>query len=248
MPAPDSHGTDRCSHGAGRRRAGASRPRSRAGSGRPRTTDARSAVGRSSGSGLELLLTSDDVDSLRDTGVQQLEHQIRSLGIADNELIGRNVEIGPPHKVLADTAWRIGADLLVVGASEPNGSHPRLLGSTADRVLRCAPCPILILKGGSTLRVRRVLAPVDLSPCSACALRSGLGFLSQLGKRRGVEVETRFVLSALHRQLASQFSPRQIDQFALEELARFTRDNSMEWKGWVRSRIRIGDPRARASS
>lgn len=48
-----------------------------------------------------------------------------------------------------------------------------LLGSTADRVLRKASCPVLIVRGELPVPPRRVLAPVDPSTLSGDSFRCG---------------------------------------------------------------------------
>jgi nucleotide-binding universal stress UspA family protein len=194
-------------------------------------------------SGLEVFLTAEDMERLRVSALRDLDRMLESVGLAPGELIGRNMGTGPPFKVMTETARAVGADLIILWAPVGHGPERLLLGSTADRVLRCTPCSTLILRTHCPLRIRRVLAPVDLSADSAVALQSGLQFLTQLGTTKGIEVETLFVLKQLQRRIASQFTPDQIDRFALEELARFTRENSSEWNGWVRSRLRVGEPR-----
>lgn len=142
-----------------------------------------------------------------------LEDQARSAGGAETTL-----EVGTPHRVLSDLAERLGAGLLVVGATE-GGRIARLLGSTADRVLRRAPCPVLVVRGALPVPPERVVAAVDLSPLSAEAFRRGLGLLRGLGAASAIEVL--FVLSVFQRQVAPQFTPEQVDRFAAEELDRF---------------------------
>lgn len=88
---------------------------------------------------------------------------------------------GHPWEVIVEEAERSGADLLVVG---PHGLHPprvlrehireRLLGTTADRVVRHAPCPVLVATGereAIPLSGRRWLVGTDFSPASLEALR-----------------------------------------------------------------------------
>ena len=51
----------------------------------------------------------------------------------------------------------------VVGAVETRDRLLRPLGSTADRVVRQATCPVLVIRPGSAFPPARLLAPVDLS-------------------------------------------------------------------------------------
>jgi nucleotide-binding universal stress UspA family protein len=106
---------------------------------------------------------------------RQLWDQANRLQIDADELAGVEVGTGPPHRAIAETARRIGADLIVLGAGEPGR-----LGSTADRVVRQAACPVLVVRGDLPMPPRRVLMPVDLSDLSAGAFRCGLDLLGQL--------------------------------------------------------------------
>ncbi len=53
------------------------------------------------------------------------------------------VRPGYPGAVIIDEASKIGADLVTVGAEGYGSLHHSLLGSTAERVLREAPCDVL---------------------------------------------------------------------------------------------------------
>jgi len=74
------------------------------------------------------------------------------------------VRDGRAHDVLREVAEHVRADLIVVG---PHGEHSpksRLLGTTADRLVRTAPIPVLI--GGRQkpgAREKRIVAAVDAS-------------------------------------------------------------------------------------
>ena len=57
-------------------------------------------------------------------------------------------EVSPvfPSEAIANTAERIGADLIVMGTRGLSGVKHVLLGSVAERTVRIAPCPVLTLK------------------------------------------------------------------------------------------------------
>ena len=95
-----------------------------------------------------------------------------------------------------------------------------MLGSTADRVIRKAPCPVLVVRSEAAFPPVRVEIPVDLSPISGNALRQGLDFLAQLGLP-STESEVLFVLSPFEIGGSINFTPEQIQHFAGEELSRF---------------------------
>lgn len=54
---------------------------------------------------------------------------------------------GQPAKVIVSSAHEWGADLIVVGSHGRGGVSQLLMGSTAEGVLRRAPCPVLAVPG-----------------------------------------------------------------------------------------------------
>jgi nucleotide-binding universal stress UspA family protein len=53
----------------------------------------------------------------------------------------------PAGPAIAEEAKRVGADLVVVGTRGHTGLKHLLLGSVAERTLRLADCPVLVIKG-----------------------------------------------------------------------------------------------------
>jgi nucleotide-binding universal stress UspA family protein len=73
---------------------------------------------------------------------------------------------------------------MVVATHGRTGLSRWLLGSVSERLLRAAPCPVLIARGGSALEVpalRRLLVAVDLSEHSRAALHVAGGIAHQFG-------------------------------------------------------------------
>ena len=100
----------------------------------------------------------------------------------------------PAHRAILDAAGRGGSDLLVLGATRRDG---KLLGSTAERVLREAWCPVLIVRGALPVPPRRVVAPVDLSLLSADGFHCGLEVVAALAGGRAVEAIALFAVGYL---------------------------------------------------
>ena len=152
---------------------------------------------------------------------RQLDGQIARLGIDRTELAGIHLEVDPPHRHLIETAGKIGADLIVVGSTE----SPRLakvFGSTADRVIRKAACPVLVVRDELQIPLRRVLLPVDLSPLSAEAFEAGMRFLVWITDSAPLAVEALFVMTELDRQaLSARTTEYEVEQLADQELHRF---------------------------
>jgi nucleotide-binding universal stress UspA family protein len=91
------------------------------------------------------------------------------------------VATGIPSEEVITAAQAEDSDLIVVGTRGKTGLAHVLLGSTAERVIRGAPCPVLAVRtdpadteDGSVLSkpvtLERILVPVDFSDCSLDAL------------------------------------------------------------------------------
>ncbi len=138
---------------------------------------------------------------------------------------------------IVDLARKVNADLIVIGGSESSALHRVLVGSTADGVIRQSPCPVLVVHSASAFPPARVEIPVDLSPISANALRQGMEFLARLGVE--AETEALFVLNPMEVAGSLQFTPSQVERFALDELHRFQKLNGA---GTLLSQVRTGYP------
>lgn len=176
--------------------------------------------------------------------------QAERQGLDPEELSGLKVLTGTPHREIVETARRIGAGLIVVGASEP-GAHlgTRLLGSTAERVVRQAACPVLVVRGALPIPPRRVLLPIDLSAASADAVRCGLHLLGQISGGAAVEIEAFYALDFLteleflHPHMPWLTTSQQVERHTASELEQFVLAACEEAPGKVRTEMRLGDAR-----
>lgn len=166
------------------------------------------------------------VEAEKESLLSQMEVQTRLFGTRSKELCSTILAVGPAHQVLIETAQEKGADLIVAGAAEAP-RLAKLFGSTADRVVRKATCPVLVVRRELPLPPARVLLPVDLSLLSGEALRQGLQVLSVLAREQGPaatlpEVEALYVITDLDRhRVDSEEDPETIEMNAREELNRF---------------------------
>ena len=97
-------------------------------------------------------------------------------------------EGAPVFDVICRLAAEIPADLLVVPTHAFKGVKHFFLGSTAERIIQHAPCPILVdrrsaaqlpsnpLPAGPPLRIEKILVPVDFSMLSRDGLRYAIQF------------------------------------------------------------------------
>lgn len=94
----------------------------------------------------------------------------REAGIgADTALIG-----GYPGREILAVAREQDIDLIVLGSHGRGGVEHLLLGSVAEKVLRKAPCPVMVVPAAATpergVLFGRILCPVDGSQASADAV------------------------------------------------------------------------------
>lgn len=212
------------------------------------------AVARAAGASIYLVhavshggLGDDLPRELADRCEDRLRGQVLRLGIQEPELAGAGVFPGVPHRVLIDLAQTVGADLIVVGATASGPFAAELLGSTADRVLRKADCPVLLVRGEMRVPPRRVLAPVDLSSLSGDAFRCGLHLLSQLGTGEKIELRVVHALSFLEvaeqRRQRAGISYGEAERATSEEMRRFVLENQADEPFQVEMAVLPGEAR-----
>jgi nucleotide-binding universal stress UspA family protein len=128
----------------------------------------------------------------------ECEHKLASLahdGASPRLPISSAVHIGEPAPEIIAVARELRADLLIVSTHGRTGLKHLLLGSVAERIVREAPCPVLVVRerehefigradgGPAPSRLRRILVATDFSPASREALRYAVRFARQLGGR-----------------------------------------------------------------
>ena len=127
------------------------------------------------------------LDHARTEATRQLDAvQARLEG--DGQAVTTRIEIGIPSQAIQAVAQTTTADLLVVGTHGRTGLDHVLIGSTAERVVRITPCPVLTVKadkdgaGTETIEhIKRIVVPIDLSSCSLDALEYATQFAKHIG-------------------------------------------------------------------
>ncbi len=95
------------------------------------------------------------------------------------------IATGIPSEEILTVATGEDPDLIVVGTRGKTGLAHVLLGSTAERIIRAAPCPVLAVHTGGPAEkgegqrrdhpagIERILMPIDFSDCSLDAFEYG---------------------------------------------------------------------------
>jgi universal stress protein A len=78
--------------------------------------------------------------------LEQRARRARSAGLLARAV----VRTGPPASTIAQTAADENADLVVIGTHGRSGLDRLIVGSVAERVVRLAPCPVLVVKARGT--------------------------------------------------------------------------------------------------
>ncbi len=75
--------------------------------------------------------------------LEQLQQRALGFGATSTTTVVRQ---GPPHVELCDYAREHEIDLIVVGSHGRTGLMHALVGSVAEKVVRKAPCPVLVVR------------------------------------------------------------------------------------------------------
>ncbi len=101
-----------------------------------------------------------------------------------------SVRTGKPVHEITAAAGEGGADLLVMATLGRTGWQRALLGSTAERVVRHAPCPVLTVPSGAgdtgagkvrPFQLQKLVVPVDFSRLAQAALPWATFLAAQFG-------------------------------------------------------------------
>ncbi len=142
--------------------------------------------------------------ALREQALKNAEASLRGLisdlHIAQGAPVATSVEAGEIASTIATHAKRVGTELIVTATHGRTGLSHLLMGSVCERILRHAPCPVLVARGttaGKLPDIRNVVVAVDLSEHSKRALDLGAATAAKFGAS----------LDVLHSWEAPYFAP-----------------------------------------
>jgi nucleotide-binding universal stress UspA family protein len=167
--------------------------------------------------------------------------------VGDGLRLETRVLSGTVPGTLAEYAGETGASLMVVSTHGRTGLSRWLLGSVSERLLRTAPCPVLIARGGSAgglPALKQVLEAVDLSEHSHRALQTA----GEIARRSGAALEVLYVWAAPFYDASEHFDAElfeRIRQSARAELDEFVASASLPPSLALQISIESGTPSER---
>ena len=120
--------------------------------------------------------------------MRQAKHRLRELSAKyGTQLTNAQLHVvsGRAYHEVCRLARRLGVDLLVTATRGHTGLKHLLLGSTAERLVQHAPCPVLIVRRherewvdrrGFAISLGKILVPLDFSECSLAGLEFAIPF------------------------------------------------------------------------
>ncbi len=121
-------------------------------------------------------------------GVRAAAGELRErLGriLPDTAPASSDVRSGTAHQEIRSHAAEVTADLVVLGPNRDPDVRARFLGTTAERVLRGAAVPCLVVRAPLPLPPERIGVPTDLSEAGREALSLGLRWAAGLAGAAG---------------------------------------------------------------
>lgn len=119
-------------------------------------------------------------DKTRAEAEQYLDNVARHWS-ANDVTIHKEVIAGDPAAVIVDTATQKGIELICMTTHGYSGLTRWMLGSVAERVLRAAPCPVMVMRDKQPLD--HILITLDGSTLAECAVEPGIEIARRLGAR-----------------------------------------------------------------
>lgn len=107
-------------------------------------------------------------DAMQKHILMMLEGFIATAGFHDTPQVC--IERGVPHLCITRTARDLAADVILIGPGDPASVVERVFGSTADRIVRTASAPVLIVRNAAEQAYRHTAVAVDFSALSPIAL------------------------------------------------------------------------------
>ena len=163
-------------------------------------------------------------DIAREHATARLRELTETLGRTD---IRTEIRTGKPYEQVAAVATEMGATMVVIG---PHGDRPRpakFLGTTADRIARTSPVPVLVVTAPPAQPPRRILVPVQ----DALLTPRLMEWTSALAEQFDARVTLLHVWSnAVYSHVASMsYARKPTEAEAKEAITKELRDAATDW-------------------
>jgi len=115
---------------------------------------------------------------------------LANRAFGDDTVVNTHVRTGKPWQEIIKAADELSADLLVIATHGYTGLKHTLLGSTAERVIRHSPCPVLVVRGhpaarwnetGNAVAFNHIVLATDLSSNSFKAFPAAQALSKEFG-------------------------------------------------------------------
>lgn len=192
--------------------------------------------------------------------MQSAKKRLRDL-VAQFSLPPRETEcivrLGEASSQINEAAGKSRADLIAIATRGLTGLKHAFLGSTTQRVVRSAPCPVLVVRenehfsakerarrGRTPLQFQKILVPLDFSECSRVGLNYALAFAREFRSTlllfNSVMLHS-YVLSDEYSVLEMPNILSQQEEYAEEEMARLRQELGKELAN-IETKIAVGSP------
>lgn len=141
--------------------------------------------------------------------LNEITKRVRERGVE----VSAELKLGVPSQVILESAIQQDADLVVVGTRGLSGLRHLLLGSTAERVVQHAHCPVLTVHPGDADKHRpldTILVPTDFSKDAETAYFAALDLL---GNQTSTKVVLLHVYHLPYEYTAYGTIPTSLDYF-----------------------------------
>lgn len=99
-----------------------------------------------------------------------LEQELRDSGIGKTTDVAIKVLFGNAERIVIEEAQAMRADIIIMGLSNDTSLGGMVRGTTIDKVIRRAQCPVLVVKARARRPYVRITAALDLAEPSRKAL------------------------------------------------------------------------------
>lgn len=169
----------------------------------------------------------DDVNAaIQSDARQRLQAMTSELAQHHAISVDEHLVTGNAIKEITHYANQANADLLVTGTRGAGFFRGMVIGSTAERIAKCASRPVLLARQSPHEPYRRVLVPVDFSPWSVASVELAMQIAPEaiIVLMHAVEVpfEGKLRLSGVDENVVRRYreGAKREAQFRLSELAR----------------------------